>query len=731
MRTSKLFLAAALIALAPACSDGGGDHHGTDAGTDAGADAGTAALTVVPPAATTTAAAEQAIALAPTWLAADLRTNLSALTPALQDSLAAVLIGFADPRGRDEIAFSMAHTSPEMIASSDFRPQVFADNVASLLEIDDYVGYADIVDTGDPAVGGDYWSTIRYRTAASGATEEIELDRDTYYWFIVHPVVEDEPALYIDPATGAQADPPTGRFWRDYLFFDADDTYQPLQSYLADQDVLWKGKAYDKDDNGAVGGIIQWVQDVMEFGSGAERPIQPVRIYALHLGRCGEHGDITTAAARAAMIPNVNVSAWANDHVWNEFYDQDWIQWEPVNTYVEHYYYYADANGDYYRSGVGVDNDCDGTVDEECAESDPSADADSDGYTVAAGDCNDANAAINPGVAEILDGGPSDGGLADDGIDNDCDGTADDGASTEDADSDGTSIAAGDCNDADATIHPGADEVTPSNNRAFAVSTWRGDNKVWTITDRYAGTFDLGVTVTDTDGLPVDGATVVIAGYSTTYPESPGIYIATWAVTDADGAASFVLGEANTYYGRVESPLGNSPAEDNTVTQLWDDQPVKGETRTWEPVIGASIGSREFALQGSGETGAWSLQVDYDFSAGFVSGANYFTALSMRDPAPGSVDVAIVDDENYALLEAGSAPAALYAEQGAASGSFTIGLPDDGPWNVVVLPSLSVSRSVHGTLSVAALREGAAETDVSTTTAILQGDDAAIRFDVQ
>ena len=29
--------------------------------------------------------------------------------------------------------------------------------------------------------------------------------------------------------------------------------------------------------------------------------------------------------------------------MWNEFWDERWVQWEPVNTYVEHYRYYADA----------------------------------------------------------------------------------------------------------------------------------------------------------------------------------------------------------------------------------------------------------------------------------------------------------------------------------------------------------------------------------------------------
>ena len=42
-------------------------------------------------------------------------------------------------------------------------------------------------------------------------------------------------------------------------------------------------------------------------------------------------------------------------------------------------------------------------------------DADADGYTVGAGDCDDEDAAVNPGATEVCD----------DGIDNDCDGKTD------------------------------------------------------------------------------------------------------------------------------------------------------------------------------------------------------------------------------------------------------------------------------------------------------------------
>jgi hypothetical protein len=85
-------------------------------------------------------------------------------------------------------------------------------------------------------------------------------------------------------------------------------------------------------------------------------------------------------------------------------------------------------------------------------------DADGDGRKayVEDGDCNDHDDAIRRGMPEIPD----------DGIDNDCDGLADeDGQNvpnttdTADVDGDGQSVAQGDCNDHDNTIKKGAAEI--------------------------------------------------------------------------------------------------------------------------------------------------------------------------------------------------------------------------------------------------------------------------------
>ncbi len=131
----------------------------------------------------------------------------------------------------------------------------------------------------------------------------------------------------------------------------------------------------------------------------------------------------------------------------------------------------------------GLDNDCDGEVDGG-TEQTWYRDADGDGYgtdtdTVfgcdapegyvsEAGDCDDGDSAVNPGVEEACDG-----------LDNDCDGEVDEGLErlTYYPDLDGDGVGAeegaveacsrpenyvttgGDCDDSDAAVHPGADEL--------------------------------------------------------------------------------------------------------------------------------------------------------------------------------------------------------------------------------------------------------------------------------
>ena len=83
------------------------------------------------------------------------------------------------------------------------------------------------------------------------------------------------------------------------------------------------------------------------------------------------------------------------------------------------------------------------------SQSAPSTDADGDGYTIGEGDCDDGNAAVNPGAAEICG----------DGIDQDCDGQDLACGGDIDDDGDGYTENQGDCDDGNAAVNPGAAEI--------------------------------------------------------------------------------------------------------------------------------------------------------------------------------------------------------------------------------------------------------------------------------
>ncbi len=89
----------------------------------------------------------------------------------------------------------------------------------------------------------------------------------------------------------------------------------------------------------------------------------------------------------------------------------------------------------------GIDNDCDGIIDEGTT----AYDDDGDGFTEAAGDCDDSDPAIRPNARETANW-----------IDDDCDGTVDEGTEYADDDADGFSELGGDCDDTDASVNPGS-----------------------------------------------------------------------------------------------------------------------------------------------------------------------------------------------------------------------------------------------------------------------------------
>ncbi len=394
----------------------------------------------------------EALALVPDWLQDDYVVAMARLETELQDELSSVLLDVDDPYLWDEVAFAIAHTSPEVLRYAYFHPELLVVNAELIYAYDPELSYVELVDEGEPGVDADYYTTATYLVEEDGSVVARTIDKEIYYWYVTHPRLEDELPWFLDAWTsGDPVSPDDGMFWREFLWDRAADECPDgqscvlLQDYLTIADTVWKGKAETRDDNGAIGEITQYVWDAIDFGAGHERPVQPSRIYTVGAGNCGEHADLSCAAARTGLIPCRNVGARSNDHTWSEFWDDRWVAFEPIGTHVDFFGYYGGPDVDYYVYD-GKDNDCDGVAD----LGEDTSDADGDGWTIAEGDCNDNRDGVHPEAAEVSNG-----------YDDDCDGDADEGldAFAVDYDGDGWTITDGDCHDLDAAVHPEAVET--------------------------------------------------------------------------------------------------------------------------------------------------------------------------------------------------------------------------------------------------------------------------------
>jgi Concanavalin A-like lectin/glucanases superfamily/FlgD Ig-like domain/Carboxypeptidase regulatory-like domain/Transglutaminase-like superfamily len=277
---------------------------------------------------------QQAVAKSPAWIRTALENTLRQLTSANQQKWAGVINDAVDPY-IDEIAFSVANSSVAYLSSPYAYTEVFEQNAFYIYEIDNDLSYVEVIDYGHSYTDEDYYSTTKYwKQDANGVLSQIEVPREIYYWYLVHPKITDEILAFIDPeiieSNGTHNNnitgPEEGVFWRDYLYNHNDEGYPKLKYFLQDCDVLWNGTNHSLTT--AVGATHAWISQSVVFTSNSERPHQPVRIYAKHIGRCGEHADLRAAALRIALIPGTSILSISGDHTWNEFWDEAWIHYD-------------------------------------------------------------------------------------------------------------------------------------------------------------------------------------------------------------------------------------------------------------------------------------------------------------------------------------------------------------------------------------------------------------------
>ncbi|MGA1821764.1 MAG: transglutaminase domain-containing protein [Thermoplasmatota archaeon] len=301
--------------------------------------------------------------------------NIMEYNESLIEEILDLIITPPNTNYRDEIGFCCAYMPPSQLIGSTVD-DLLRDNAYYIYSRDDRLEYVSLKEYS----GDDYYTTAEYRVRNGNNIQYMEIPRDIYYWGIVHPRVTEEQVAYVSPDNGQPTHPDNGgRFWREYVFDHADETYPEgpeypddwtgpvayyptesspplLRDVLKDVDVLWDLMPYDYprgfDNNGennghlwdyrdhAIEKVSHWVEKTLVINQQEspddERPTQPVRIAHHHNGNCGELQDLTIAAARSSLIPARGILLMGEDHVWSEFYLGGWHQWDN---------YWSDAGG--------------------------------------------------------------------------------------------------------------------------------------------------------------------------------------------------------------------------------------------------------------------------------------------------------------------------------------------------------------------------------------------------
>ena len=477
-----------------------------------------------------TATQWEAIARAPDWLAEDLYNAFRRISYyIIGDWIAEEILNAPDPYV-DEVAFCAANIAPTVLEI--YTPlDLLLENARYVYSADSVLDYVEIVDYGN-SNDDDYYSTAKYRSInASGATVTYEIPKEIYYWYIVHPKLSDEMPTYINPGNGQPADPPTGVFWRTWFWTYADSGYNYLCDSFEDVNFLWsRSTAVDH----AVGAVNSWVDNVMNWGAGSERPIQPVRIYVLHCGNCGEYQDIRGAAARTALIPTALTCNIAEDHVWNEFWEdveEEWIHWDGGSI----------NNPLLYENGWGK--------------------------------------------------------------------------------------------------------------TLSAVWNYRGDGYIWNVTDKYSsGVCTLYVDVHDSAGKPADGTEVRVR----CVPLWGGFWTTIYGMTNAEGKASFMLGDEKDYFLKVVGPLGGYPAGIGQVLVIED--AVAGQAYYSEITLDGC--SPEFAVSEAtafpDPMDVYRMEIEYQVEYETIYGMFFsFNNFMKKEYDSGRVDFFIGNQENYDYYSSG------------------------------------------------------------------------------
>lgn len=167
-----------------------------------------------------TAGAQSAVDIVPAWLQPRLALTLSHLEEDRQDEVAQFLVDYEGHQALDELAYSIAATTPEELSYSSryLLLELLEVNALGVYEVDEHVLFADLVEIeGDE---GPY-TTVEYFYDDGSGEQSWTLEHPLYYEHVLNPKLDMELPLFWNPERTSYADPPAGVHWRDWMFFSA------------------------------------------------------------------------------------------------------------------------------------------------------------------------------------------------------------------------------------------------------------------------------------------------------------------------------------------------------------------------------------------------------------------------------------------------------------------------------------------------------------------------------
>jgi hypothetical protein len=299
--------------------------------------------------------AMQALDECPLWLRDGLLLKFRLLAERGLDDDFAILVTSTAENLKDEIAFTIANASMQTLTNARFAMfrETLVRNAEHIYKVADSLQYVRLVEHGSYAQR-DYYTTTTYRIYDSAARDTIwsEIPREYYYWYIVHPKMDQEGVYVSDNSNDASGQRTYGYSWRDFIWSNPDPShdYQPVNITTAKGTVgtiprfgelmkqpmfLWDRKQQYLTFNRSFGPgqsaldmLGNWASRALPVDVQLPRAFQPNQILIKHNGMCNEDAFLVAAACRTALIPIVYLGCYAEDHVFGSVWDNGWQHFE-------------------------------------------------------------------------------------------------------------------------------------------------------------------------------------------------------------------------------------------------------------------------------------------------------------------------------------------------------------------------------------------------------------------